>query len=129
MLWLTLLLATIVSVLAVGYVIWPLLRPSESLQVDEDDPLADLLARKDALLRSIKELEFDHRMGKVDDETFQRLDQELRRQAVVLLKQIERLAPESTGLDQQLEEAIARHRRVPQPPRPETARPAPSPQG
>ncbi len=125
MLWLTLLLATIVSVLAVGYVVWPLLRPPENPQVDEDDPLAELLGRKDALLRAIKELEFDHQVGKVDDETFQRLDQELRRQALVLLKRIEQMAPESTGLDRQLEEAIARHRRVPEPARQEVAQPAP----
>ncbi len=112
MLWIILLFGILLSIAAVIYVIWPVLRPSDSLFFEEDDPLTELINRKDTVLQAIKDLEFDYQVGKIDDEDFERLNAQLRRQALGLLKQIEKIAPDTTNLEQKLEKSIAKHRRV-----------------
>ncbi|MCB0122810.1 MAG: zinc ribbon domain-containing protein [Caldilineaceae bacterium] len=112
MLWITLLLALLIALAALGYVIWPLVSREVPLLPVEDSRLTDLLARKDAALRAIKDLEFDHQVGKLADEDYQRLRERLNRQAIVLLQQLERFAPESATLDAQLEAEIAALRQV-----------------
>jgi hypothetical protein len=116
MLWITIVFALLIAALAVSFVIWPLLGgplgAKRTVLVDEAGPLTELMQRKDMLLLSIKELEFDHQTGKLSDEDFQRLDQRLRQQAIGLLRQIERIAPASTALESELEEAIRRQRKV-----------------
>ncbi|HRW03969.1 MAG TPA: zinc-ribbon domain-containing protein [Caldilineaceae bacterium] len=112
MLWITLLLALLIALAALGYVIWPLISREVPLLPVEDSRLTDLLARKDAALRAIKDLEFDHQVGKIADEDYQRLRERLNRQAIVLLQQLERFAPESATLDAQLEAEIAALRQV-----------------
>jgi hypothetical protein len=61
----------------------------------DDDPavaeLADLEARKAAKYRQIRDAETDHAAGKLTDEDFQRLDRELRAEAIDILKKIDRL--------------------------------------
>lgn len=74
--------------------------------------MTELVQRKDIVLRSIKELEFDYRMGKLSEEDYARFDQRLRQQAIGLLRRIERLAPDLAGLEEQLEAAIAQARTV-----------------
>ena len=109
----TISIALAISLLAVAYVAWPLLRPSRVAQLPpDDDPLTALIQRKDTILRSIKELEFDYHMGKLSEADFQRFDQRLRQQAIGLIRQIEKVAPDMADLEQQLEEAIAQHRTV-----------------
>lgn len=79
----------------------------------EDDRLAELLGRKDAVMMAIKELEFDYHVGKLSEEDYQLYDGRLRRQAVGLLQQIEQVAPLNAQMDVALEAEIARRRRVP----------------
>lgn len=112
MLWITLLLAVLLAALAVGFVILPLVRPGRRVLVDEEGPLADLILRKESVLQSIKELEFDFQTGKLSKEDYQRLDQRLRQQAIALLRQIEQAMPAAAGLEEQLEAAIRRRRQV-----------------
>jgi hypothetical protein len=112
LLWATVLIAVALSALAVLYVVRPLLAPGPAPVMLEDDRLSELLARKDTVLTAIKELEFDYQVGKVSEEDFQRLDQRLRRQAIGLIQQIEKLAPESATLDERLEAEIAQLRRT-----------------
>ena len=78
----------------------------------EDDRLTELLGRKDAVLKAIKDLEFDYQVGKLSDEDYQLYDQRLRRQAVAVLQQIEQVAPQSNDMDAALEAEIAQRRRV-----------------
>jgi len=111
-LWATVLVAAAISAVAVAYVVRPLLTPGPAPLVLEDDRLTDLLGRKDAVLTAIKDLEFDYHVGKVSEEDYRRLDQRLRRQAIGLIQQIEKLAPESATLDERLEAEIARLRRT-----------------
>jgi hypothetical protein len=111
-LWATLVAALAISGVALVFVVRPLLEPGPAAVVLDDDRLTELLARKDAALTAIKDLEFDYRVGKIEEEDYQRLDQRLRRQAIALIQQIEKLAPESATLDERLEAEIARLRRT-----------------
>jgi NADH pyrophosphatase NudC (nudix superfamily) len=111
-LWLTVIIAALLSLLAVYFAVAPLLRPGRAAQLVEDDKLVELLGRKDATLRAIKDLEFDYHVGKMSEEDYQRHDQRLRRQAIGLIQQIEKVAPASASLDEQLESIIARFRQT-----------------
>lgn len=111
-LWITLLLALFVSLAALAYVVLPLLTKQPPLLQVEDDRLTDLLVRKDSALRALKELEFDHQVGKIDAEDYQRFNQRLSRQAITLIQQLEQITPESAALDERLEAEIAQHRQA-----------------
>ena len=108
---LTIGIAAVVALLAILYVMGPL-TGHEALPplIDDDNPLNDLMRRKDIALRAIKELEFDHQTGKLSDEDFAREDAILRRQAIAFYTQIEKRAPELAALDERLEAEIAAHR-------------------
>ncbi len=107
-----LLIALLISGLAIAAVAWPLLKKGPAPVLIEDDRLAELFQRKEQVLASIKELEFDYRVGKLSEEDYQQYDQRLRRQAIGILQQIEQVAPESAGLDATLEHEIQRRRKV-----------------
>lgn len=121
--WAAVLIAGALSAVAIVYVLRPILTPGPAAMVLEDDKLVDMLRRKDAALKAIKDLEFDYRVGKVSDEDYRRLDQSLRRQAIVLMQQVEKLAPRSSTLDDRLEAEIAAQRKS-RPPQPEAVKPA-----
>ena len=124
MLIVTVLIAAIISFIAIGYVVWPLYDHKAlnlsfiakgELEGDdsttdvfwEDERLSELIVRKDAVLLSIKELEFDHRTGKLSQDDFDLFNHRLRQQAVGLLRQIERRSPDLAQLDAQVEKEIA----------------------
>ena len=111
-LWLAFALAAIISLLAIYFAVSPLLGAGRAPLVLDDDKFTELLGRKDATLQAIKDLEFDYRLGKMSQEDFQRLDQRLRRQAIALLQQIEKIAPATATLDEQLETLIAQFRQT-----------------
>jgi hypothetical protein len=91
-------LALAIVVLVAWFVTAPL-RERESSE--PEDPavaeLADLEARKAAKYRQIRDAEADHAAGKLTDEDFQRLDRELRGEAIDILKKIDRLRPGEQG--------------------------------
>jgi hypothetical protein len=107
-----LLIALLFSILAIAAVAWPLLKRGPTPVLVEDDRLAELLHRKEQVLASIKELEFDYRVGKLSEADYQQYDQRLRRQAIGLMQQIEQMAPASAGLDAALEREIELRRQV-----------------
>lgn len=111
-LWLTVALAALISLLAIYFAVSPLLQPGRATLVLDDDKLAELIGRKDTILQAIKDLEFDYHVGKMSQEDYRRLDQRLRRQAIGLMQQIEKLAPASASLDEQLESIIAQFRQT-----------------
>lgn len=115
MMWIALLIALVLSLAALAFVLWPLLKPGPAPVIVEDDRLTELLGRKDAVMAAIKELEFDYHVGKLSEEDYKLYDGRLRRQAVGLLQQIEQVAPQSAGLDAEMEAEIARRRRVAEP--------------
>jgi hypothetical protein len=79
----------IFAVLAV-FVIAPLRRRDTDPQpAPESAELADLEARKEALYRQIRDAELDREQGKLSHGDWERLDAELRREAIAVLKRID----------------------------------------
>jgi hypothetical protein len=89
------LLLAIAIVAVVGYVVSLPLRRRAAEEVDAVDPaaerLADLEARKQVKYREIRDAEADHAAGKLSEGDFERLDAELRREAIEILKEADRL--------------------------------------
>jgi hypothetical protein len=87
-------LALVIVVLVAWFVTAPL-RGREP--TERDDPavaeLADLEARKAAKYRQIRDAETDRAAGKLTQEDYERLDRELRAEAIDILKRIDRLRP------------------------------------
>lgn len=121
-LWGTILLAGLISVAAFFYVVWPLLRKEVPPYLVDDERLAELISRKDGVLKAIKDMEFDYHTGKLSQEDYERFDARLRRQAIAYIQQIEKLAPTPSISDDELEAEISRHRRGPV--KPKTPAPA-----
>jgi hypothetical protein len=89
-----LVLGALLTVLCVVFVARPLLRPTRGPDV-QDQPSAGeqlrvrALERRDRALAALKELEFDHRTGKVSDEDYRALVGPLRREAAEALRELE----------------------------------------
>lgn len=112
MIWLTITIALVLSLAALAFVLWPLFSAKVKPYHTENDELTELLVRKEGIMAAIKDLEFDHQVGKVSEEDYQRFDARLRRQAIAYLQQIEKVAPQTVGLEDTLEAEIARQRRT-----------------
>lgn len=97
--------------LAIAWVVRPLHSAQAPAPPPVDDRLAALQARKEAVLTAIRELDFDHKTGKLTEEDFARHDARLRRQAIALLQQIEQVAPAASMDEDALEAEIAQRRK------------------
>ena len=90
-----LVLAALLAVACVLVVALPFLREPEpeSDVLDEPDPLRrrqlELAEARDRALAALKELELDHRTGKVSDEDYRALVGPLRREAAAALRALE----------------------------------------
>ncbi len=73
---------------------------------------AGLLQQKDTLYTAIRDLEFDFQTGKVDQQDYVELRQQLEREAVQVLRLLDTFDP-CTALDVALEQHIARLRQRP----------------
>ena len=84
-------LALVIVVLVAWFVTAPLRnrRPTDGGPIAAE--LADLEARKRAKYRQIRDAEADRAAGKLTEDDFQRLDRELRAEAIQILKRIDRL--------------------------------------
>jgi flagellar biosynthesis/type III secretory pathway M-ring protein FliF/YscJ len=96
---LELLLAVAIVVLLAWFITAPLRRrpPAAGPEDHAEAELADLEARKEAKYRQIRDAEADHASGKLSDEDFQRLDRELRAEAIEILKRIDRVGGRVRG--------------------------------
>ena len=112
MLWITLLLALLIALAALAFAVWPMVSREIPLRPVEDDRLTELLARKDSALRALKDLEFDHQVGKIGDEDHDRFYTRLSRQAMGLIQQLEQITPQTAELEDALEKEIGQWRRV-----------------
>jgi hypothetical protein len=90
-----LILCALLALLVVAFVARPFLREPapETDRLDELDPdqraRLDLIEERDRALAALKELEFDHRTGKVNDEDYRAQVGGLRRRAAGALKALE----------------------------------------
>lgn len=110
--WVSFILIGIVSVVAVAYVIWPLFGSPPVSVAREREELAELLTFKDATLQAINELAFDHSVGKMEDDDFERFDRILRNRAKAILLRLDQFSAPPAHLDASLLEEVAALRRV-----------------
>src|SRR3954452_6176183 len=98
-------LAPLLVIALLGLVVWivgaPLLRGRAEEADERERREGDgLQAAKEAKYREIRELELDHRTGKVEDDDFRDQDRALRGEAVEILRRLDALvsdAPEAAG--------------------------------
>lgn len=62
-------------------------------ETTEDPRRAELEARKEAKYREIRDAELDREQGKLSQEDWARLDAQLRREAIAILKELDGVAP------------------------------------
>jgi hypothetical protein len=90
-------LAPLLVILALALVVWvvgaPLRRGPQAAEDSGELERVGLEAARDAKYREIRELELDHRTGKLSDEDFRALDRQLRREAVEILRELDALDP------------------------------------
>ena len=74
----------------------------------------DLIEQRDMVYEAIRELDFDHRMGKVEEDDYRQTRARYTAQAVELIKSLDkaseradRPAPEPQGISDQIESEIA----------------------
>jgi hypothetical protein len=84
-------LAIITLALVVAFVVLGPLRRGAEIDKRGDDTRAALEAAKEAKYREIKDAELDHQMGKLSDEDYKVIDEELRAQAIEILRQLDKL--------------------------------------
>ncbi len=81
----------------------------EGRRLDEAGPTPadDLLAEREGILAALRDLDFDHAMGKIADEDYAPQRAQLVARGVEALKQLERL-----GVEDAIEQAIAARRKA-----------------
>lgn len=94
-----LIVGALIAVGAVVFVALPFLRGGGEDPADEAAPSAarrrlELMEARDRALAALKELEFDHRSGKIDDTDYRQLVGPLRRTAAETLQALDALAEE-----------------------------------
>ena len=94
---LELLLAVAIVALVAAFVSVPLRRGAGQEIGRDDEELAELEIRKQAKYREIRDAEADHAAGKLSDADFRRRDEELRREAIEILKRMDRLQQSDAG--------------------------------
>jgi hypothetical protein len=95
---------TILTTLAAIYVLMPLFRePKGNLEVEllAETELDRLLNRKAVIYSNLKDLEFEHKMGRFGDADFHRLEGGFKSEAAELLHKLDQL-----GIEKNLEENI-----------------------
>lgn len=116
---------TIVAAIAV--VAWPFFNPAEeadSLLATSADPVVEgLVVQRDAAYAAIKDLEFDHEMGKLSDTDYRSMRSKMESKAVALLQELDghQLSGEQrVGADAEDDDSIEREiqslRRAPRTP-------------
>lgn len=74
----------------------------------EQERLAELLAQRDAAFQALRELNFDHRVGKISDEDFSAFEANLKRHAAETLRALDAWEAEAVSdIDTVMERAIS----------------------
>ena len=88
-------LAPVLVILALAFVVWlvgaPLRRGPQAVEEAATIEIRELEAARDAKYREIRELDLDHRTGKLSDADFKALDRQLRGEAVEILRRLDQL--------------------------------------
>jgi hypothetical protein len=81
-------LLCVLALACAAFVVWPLIRYAPDSLSREPD-LFEALEERDRALAALRELEFDHRSGKVVDEDYRSLVRTLRLRAASALRQVD----------------------------------------
>jgi hypothetical protein len=88
-------LAPLLVIVALALVVWlvggPLRRGPQAVEDADSIERQTLESARDAKYREIRELELDHRTGKLVDDDFRALDRQLRAEAVEILRRLDAL--------------------------------------
>lgn len=85
-----LVLAALVLAAVLVFLAGPLRREREAApDLAAEADVADLEARKEAKYREIRDAQLDHAQGKLSDADYRRLDEDLRREAVAILRALD----------------------------------------
>ncbi len=93
------LIGTLLAIALLFYIGYPLLAktsPEETAEVDEGDEYHKLLYRRDTSYLALKDLEFDHETGKIDDTDYEELKKNFEMEAVGILKEIDAVKKDDT---------------------------------
>jgi len=96
-------ISCLILVLAAGgYVLWPLFaKKTDECAASLAETDADyLVARKTAIYRNIKELEFERKMGRLSEADFRRLETEYKDEAAEILQKLD-MTKDSTTIENQ----------------------------
>jgi uncharacterized membrane-anchored protein YhcB (DUF1043 family) len=99
-----LLIGIALLILTIPFVIGPLRSRKPLRQENQEPPGSDLKTRKDQILTSLAELDFDHQLGKVADEDYQAVRQHLMATAGEVLQQ------PAAPADDEIEQLIATYK-------------------
>ena len=89
-------LVALILLAVVLFVIAPLRDPASPPEEVDDPYLAELEARKEAKYREIRDAELDRAAGKLSERDWRRQDAELRREAIQILRELDRVRGESS---------------------------------
>jgi hypothetical protein len=79
-----------ILMLVVLFVSAPLRRIAAGERTPQDEDLAELEAARAAKYREIRDAELDHRTGKLSDPDYAQIDQELRAEAIEIMRELDR---------------------------------------
>ncbi|UCC65150.1 MAG: hypothetical protein JSV36_09005 [Anaerolineae bacterium] len=86
--------SVVIAVVAVGYPLVQETRRRTTTMAEGERQRPELEARREALYVALKDLEFDHEMGKLSAEDYAALRERYTVQAVAVLQQLDALAAE-----------------------------------
>ena len=98
-----------VAAIAGCYVLLPLFSDSKAsvdIELLAETELDRLLERKAVIYRNLKDLDFEHAMGRLSEEDYSRLEADYKKDAALLLQKLDQLGA-SEGLDEEIEKEIA----------------------
>jgi len=96
------------ATLGLAFTLFPLLRPPGRLRGSHEN-VEDLFIAKERVYANIKDLDFDHQVGKIDHEDHQAMRQVLKQEAEAILARLDQLKGGSPRAV--LETEIARRRK------------------
>jgi Double zinc ribbon len=96
-------LLALAALLAVAYPILSKARGGEPAVTSVEESVDELLAQRDAVFQALRELRFDHEVGKITDEDFVAFEGSLKRTAANSLRALDEW---EAGADRDLDEAI-----------------------
>lgn len=90
-------LAALLALVGIGVVAYPIITRGRQLSVDgggstklsEQEKVEELLAQRDAAFQALRELSFDHQVGKISDEDFATFETNLKSSAAASLRALD----------------------------------------